>query len=207
MAGPAEIPSRTSLLQLAALLLAAFFLPPLLIVLGVIPFAYRFVVLVAVAAALALVALVRGTPAAELGLRTDNLRPALAANLALAASVGLALLAVYALGLIRRPRAVDWWWFAPFYVLVSCPAQEFACRGFLFAEMQRRGITGAGLQVAISAVTYAFLHVVYRDWLAFLAPLAIGIVWGALYRRYPNLWGVALSHAVLGLISISVGLM
>jgi len=101
---------------------------------------------------------------------------------------------------------VDWWWFAPFYVLVSCPAQEFACRGFLFAEMARRGIIGAGAQIAISAVTYAFLHVVYKDWLAFLAPLVIGLVWGAIYRRWPNLWGVVASHVVLGLISIMIGL-
>jgi membrane protease YdiL (CAAX protease family) len=207
MTGRKDATPSAPLARLAVVLLAAFYLPPLLIVIGVIPFAYRFVVLVAVAAVLALVALWRGTPAAELGLRADNLRPALAANAALALLVGLALAAVYALGLIRQPRTVDWWWFAPFYVLASCPAQEFACRGFLFAEMARRGIAGAGPQVAISAVTYAFLHVVYRDWLAFLAPLAIGIVWGVLYRRYPNFWGVALSHAVLGLISIGVGLM
>jgi uncharacterized protein len=207
MSGQAGGASRASWARLATVLLAAFYLPPLLIVVGVIPFAYRFVVLVAVAAALALVALVRRMPAVVLGLRTDNLRPALAANAALALLVGLALLTAFVLGLIRHPRTVDWWWFAPFYVLVSCPAQEFACRGFLFAEMESRGIAGAGSQVAISAVTYAFLHIVYRDWLAFLAPLAIGIVWGVLYRRYPNLWGVALSHAVLGLISIGAGLM
>jgi membrane protease YdiL (CAAX protease family) len=186
---------------------AAFYLPPLLIVFGIIPFAWRFVVLVAVAAALAVVALLRGTPARELGLRSDNLKPALAANLLLSLVLGGGLLAAYGLGLIRTPRPIDWWWFAPFYVLVSCPAQEFACRGFLFAEMEHRGITGAGAQIAISAVSYAFLHVVYRDWLAFLAPLAIGVVWGAIYRLHPNLWGVILSHALLGLISLAVGLL
>jgi hypothetical protein len=198
--------SAGSLAQLAAFLFAAFCLPPLLIYVGVIPFAYRFVVLVAVAAALALLAWLRGTPAADLGLRSDNLGPALAVNAALALLLGSALLAVYWLGLMRQPRAIDWWWFAPFYVAVSCPAQEFLCRGFLFAEMQRRGITGAGAQIAVSAVSYAFLHIVYRDWLAVVASLAIGGVWGALYRRYPNLWGVILSHAVLGLVSIRVGL-
>jgi uncharacterized protein len=187
--------------------LAAFSLPPLLIVLGVIPFAWRFVVLVAVAAALGVVALLRGTPARALGLRADNLKPALAVNLLLSLILGGALLAAYGLGFIRAPRPIDWWWFAPFYVLVSCPAQEFACRGFLFAEMEHRGIAGAVPQIAISAFSYAFLHVVYRDWLAFLAPLAIGVVWGAIYRCYPNLWGVILSHAMLGLVSLAVGLL
>jgi hypothetical protein len=188
------------------LVLAAFYLPPLLIVLGLIPFAYRHVVLVAVAAALAVLAWLRSVPARDLGLRTDNLKLALTVNAALALLVGSALLAAWWLGLARQPRAVDWRWFAPFYVLVSCPAQEFACRGFLFAEMRRRGIGGAGAQIAVSAVTYAFLHIVYKDWLAFLAPLVIGIVWGAVYRRWPSLWGVASSHAVLGLISIMIGL-
>jgi hypothetical protein len=206
MTGGTAVPSRASALRFAVVVLAAFYLPPVLICLGAIPFAYRFVVLVAVAAALALVALLRGARAGELGLRSDNLRPALVANAVLALVLGAALLVAYWLGLIRHPRAIDWWVFAPFYVLISCPAQEFACRGFLFAEMQRRSITAPAPQIAISAVTYAFLHIVYRNWLAFLAPLAIGIVWGAVYRRHPNLWGVVLSHAVLGLISISIGL-
>jgi membrane protease YdiL (CAAX protease family) len=204
--GRAGAPSTQSLAQFAAIVLAAFYLPPLLIYFGIIPFAYRFVVLVTVAGVLALVAWRRGTPAADLGLRSDNFKPALALNAALAIALGSALLAAFALGLMRQPRAIDWWWFAPFYVAVSCPAQEFLCRGFLFAEMQRRGITGAGAQIAVSAVSYAFLHIVYRDWLAVVASLAIGGVWGALYRRYPNLWGVILSHAVLGLVSIRVGL-
>jgi hypothetical protein len=199
-------PSAGSLARLAVLVLAAFYLPPLLIAFGLIPFAYRHVVLVAVAAALAVLALQRGMPTHALGLHTDNLKPALVVNAALALALGPALLAAWWLGLARQPRAIDWWWFAPFYVLVSCPAQELACRGFLFAEMNRRGITGAGAQIAISAVSYAFLHIVYKDWLAFLAPLVIGVVWGAIYRRWPNLWGVVGSHAILGLISIMIGL-
>jgi uncharacterized protein len=197
---------QASLARFAALLFVAFYLPPLLITFGLIPFAYRFVVLVAMAAALAVLALQQGIPVRELGLRADNLRPALVANAVLSLVVGSGLLGVWWLGLMRQPRAVDWSWFAPFYVLVSCPAQEFLCRGFLFAEMRRHGITGAGGQIAISAFTYAFLHIVYNDWLAFLAPLAIGVVWGAIYRRHPNLWGVVVSHAILGLIAIAIGL-
>jgi membrane protease YdiL (CAAX protease family) len=199
-------PSAASLARFAALALVAFYVPPLLIYTGLIPFSQRFAVLVAVAGALALVALLRGTAPRDLGLRADNLRPALAVNAVLALVVGAGVLAAFWLGLIRRPRPIDWLWFAPFYVLVSCPAQEFACRGFLFAEMQRHGIVGAWPQIVISAVTYAFLHIVYGNWLSFLAPLCIGLAWGAIYRRYPNLWAVILSHAALGLLSIAAGL-
>jgi uncharacterized protein len=206
MTDQAAVAPQASLLSFAGLLLVALYLPPALIAVGLIPFAYRYVVLVAMAAALAVLARQQGIPARELGLRTDNLMPALTVNAVLSIVVGSALLAVWWLGLMRQPRAIDWWLFAPFYVLVSCPAQEFLCRGFLFAQMRRHGITGAGAQIAVSAVTYAFLHIVHRDWLAALAPLAIGIVWAAIYRRHPNLWGVVVSHAILGLISIAIGL-
>ena len=63
-------------------------------------------------------------------------------------------------------------------------------------------------QASLARFAALMLAVVYKDWLAFLTPLAIaiGMVWGAIYRRYPNLWGVVASHAILGLISIMIGL-
>ena len=61
-------------------------------------------------------------------------------------------------------------------------------------------------QASLARFAALLLAVVYKDWLAFLAPLVIGIAWGAIYRRYPNLWGVVVSHAILGLISIMIGL-
>ncbi len=195
-----------SLVGFAALAFVAYCVPPLLIYVGIIPFAYRFYVLVAVAVALAVLAWRSKIPLRDLGMRADNLKPALLANALLSLVLGGTTLWAFSRGLIREPTAPNLWWFAPFYVLVSCPAQEFSCRGFLFAEMNRRGITGALLQIAISSVLYAFLHIIYNDLLTVLAPLFIGIIWGVIYRLYPNLWGVIFSHAVLGLISIIVGL-
>ena len=58
----------------------------------------------------------------------------------------------------------------------------------------------------ITAVTYAFIHIIYRDLLVLAATLVAGIAWGAIYRRWPNLIGVAISHAGLGASAISVGL-
>ena len=195
-----------SLVSFAALVFCAYGVPPLLIFFGVVPFAYRFHVLVGVAAVLAVVAIGRNIPLRELGFRTDNLKSALLVNALLSLVLGAAMLALFWLNLIREPTAPNLWWFAPFYVLVSCPAQEFSCRGFLFAEMNRCGIARALPQIAISSAAYAFLHIIYNDWLTVLAPLFIGVIWGVIYRLYPNLWGVVFSHAVLGLISIVVGL-
>jgi uncharacterized protein len=97
-------------------------------------------------------------------------------------------------------------WFFPLYATLFSPAQEFACRAVLFAELARRGIASATAQVLITAATYAFIHVIYRDALVLAATFAIGIAWGVIYRRWPNLAGVSLSHAGLGAGAILVGL-
>jgi membrane protease YdiL (CAAX protease family) len=34
----------------------------------------------------------------------------------------------------------------------------------------------------------------------------MGIVWGMIYYKHPNFWGVTISHAVLGIVSIATGL-
>src|SRR5262245_50319963 len=124
MPDQAAVARQASLSSFAGLLLVAFYLPPLLIAFGVIPFAYRYVVLVAMAVVLAILAWQQGIAAREVGLRTDNLKPALTVNVVLSLVVGSALLVAWWFGFVRQPRAIDWWWFAPFYVLVSCPAQE-----------------------------------------------------------------------------------
>jgi len=148
----------------------------------------------------------RGRRLRDLGFRTDNLKGSLAVNGALSALLVAVLLCSYAAGLIREPVPPEWGLFYPFYVFVSGPAQEFIYRSVLFSEMGAAGIRGALPQVLLSAVTYSFLHVIYNDAITLAVTLLMGVVWGLIYRRYPNFWGVALSHATLGAVSIAVGL-
>lgn len=44
------------------------------------------------------------------------------------------------------------------------------------------------------------------DVITLLVTLVMGLIWGAIYYQYPNFWGTAFSHAVLGATSIFVGL-
>jgi hypothetical protein len=198
--------NKGALGRLLVLLLAGYYGPATLIWLGVIPFERRFHVLVLTAAGLAIHAGVSGLSLRELGLRRDTLKGSLVANLVLLAVVTGGLAVAYAGGLIRAPKLPSWVWFFPLYVALFSPAQELACRAVLFAELERRGNFSATAQVLITAVTYAFIHIIYRDALVLTATFAMGIAWGAIYRRWPNLVGVTVSHAGLGVSAILVGL-
>jgi membrane protease YdiL (CAAX protease family) len=58
----------------------------------------------------------------------------------------------------------------------------------------------------ISAVLFAFLHAVYLDPLTGLLSFAAGIMWSIIYQRIPNLAGVSLSHAIIGIMAIMAGI-
>jgi uncharacterized protein len=192
--------------RLLTLLLLAYVAPSTLIVLGVIPFALRFHVLLAVAAGLAVYAALQGYTLRALGFRTDTLKDSLLINAPLSAAVAAALVLAYALGLIRAPTIPTWNLFFPLYVLLFCPAQEFTCRSVLFAELGRLKVLPAWAQVVITAATYMFIHIIYLDELVLLATFLIGLVWGSIYWLRPNVYGVMLSHATIGVTSILVGL-
>lgn len=65
---------------------------------------------------------------------------------------------------------------------------------------------GAVLQIIASAVTYRCLYIFYNDLITLLVTFVAGLLWGWIYHRYPNFWGIAFSHSVLGAVSIMVGL-
>jgi len=196
---------RSRLLFVTYVLLA-YYLPPLLILMRVIPFEFRFPMLLITSVAVAAYVLWGRYSLASLGIRLDNFGRSLGINISISivGLLGLALLDLK--GLIRAPTVPQWRWFFLFYVFVSCPAQEFLFRSALFAEMENAGINGKYWQIAISSISFCFLHIIYRDAITLCAALLIGIVWGLVYQSCRNLIGVTGSHCVLGVASIFVGL-
>ena len=189
------------------LFLAVFYyLPVLLIWLGIIEFEYRFRVLIILALLLAVYSFIRGHSLFALGLRADNLKNSFLLNAVWSFVLLAFLLTAFFAGAIRRPSVPDWEWFFLFYIFVSAPAQEFIFRSVLFAELDKAGIRSAFWQISATSLTYCFLHIIYNDWLTLAVTFAMGVVWGIIYYKNPNFWGVAFSHAVLGAVSILVGL-
>lgn len=200
------MPKREPMWAFIMLAVLVYVLPVALILVGVIPFSQRFTVLLLMAIAVFALERLRGRTWAELGIRTDNLRGALTANLILSVVLTVGLLVAFFMGAIRTPTIHGWSSFYLFYVLISSPSQEFLFRSTVFAEMERSGLHGRFAQVGVSTVLYALPHAIYHDALTLFVAAVMGVVWGVIYRRYPNWFGVALSHAILGALSIYLGL-
>lgn len=193
------------LIRFLLLLASVYYLPPILLWLGVIPFSLRFYVLVVMALLVVIYAFVRKVSLRELGLRRDTLGGSCLWNGLVSIVLVMLMIGAYQAGWIRKPTIPSWNLFFVFYVFVSSPSQEFLFRSNMFAELNRSGIRTAVWQILISSVTYSFMHVFYNDAITLGITLLMGIVWGLIYRKYPNFWGVAFSHAVLGVVSILVG--
>ena len=152
----------------------------------------------------------QGFSAKELGFRKDNLKKSLIAN---------SLLSLVFIGLIlglffynpfatfRQPHLPTWDWYYFRYVLLYCPAQEFIYRSLVFAKLRRNGIKKATPLILISAVTFSLIHTPFLNGFTLFLTLIAGLAWGYIYNKYPNFWGTALSHAILGTLTIAVGLL
>lgn len=189
-----------------AFMLVAYYLPVILIWVNVIPFDLRFHILVIMAVLMAVYSFWAKHSLKDLGLRKDTLKASLIWNGGLSALFVALMYGLYIAGLIREPTVPSWTLFYLFYVFISSPAQEFIYRSVMFAELEKANIKQPFLQIAISAITFSFLHVIYNDGITLAVTLLMGAIWGFIYNKYPNFWGVTISHAILGVVSIATGL-
>jgi hypothetical protein len=197
---------KIKVIRLLLLLAIVYYLPPILLWVRIIPFEVRFYVLIAMTLIMALYSYLRGFSLRELGFRKDTLASSLLWNGILSIVFVALMVLAYQAGWVRKPTIPSWSMFFVFYVFVSSPSQEFLFRSTMFAELSRSGVAKAVWQVLISTMTYSFMHIFYKDAITLAVTLFMGVVWGIVYRKYPNFWGVAFSHAVLGVVSILVGI-
>lgn len=189
------------------LLIVFVYCPPVLLLwIGIIPFRHHFTVLVLFTLLIAILAVIRRYTMRDLGFRKDTLRNSLVWNSLLTIVLAGILYVAFYFHWIREPTIPNWSFFFLFYYFVSSPSQEFLYRSVVFAEMQRAGIESRFWKVAFSSINYSFMHVIYNDMLTLVATLVVGVMWGFIYEKYPNYWGVAFSHAALGTVAILVGL-
>jgi membrane protease YdiL (CAAX protease family) len=183
-----------------------FYLPVILIWINIIPFEFRFHILVAMAVIMTIYSFAVKQSLHDLGFRIDTLKASLLWNGGLSAFFVVLMYSLYMAGLIREPTVPSWTLFYLFYVFISSPAQEFIYRSVMFAELERANIKQPFPRIAISAVTFCFLHVIYNDWITLAVALFMGVIWGFIYNKKPIFWGVTISHAILGVVSIATGL-
>ena len=119
----------------------------------------------------------------------------------------LYLLARYlAVDLFVLPKTRPWLWLLIMllYPLVSAWPQELVYRAFFF---NRYGPLFSGwMLAAASAVSFAFLHIIYDNATALALSLAGGILFSWQYQRRGSLFWVGLEHALYGMCVFTVGL-
>lgn len=177
---------------------------PSLILAGVIPWGMKFVALVAGTVFMYLLARILGEANADLGLTWLKARDSLLA----VAPLTLALIAASIIFLVAngaRFYPTEGLGFFVFYIFVSCPAQELLFRGIL-ANFLSTFKFGQHLEAVIASLLFGFVHIIYRDALTVVVMTIVGLFWYRAYKKASSLLGVTVSHIILGVLTIAVGL-
>ena len=202
-----ECPSgQTRVFRFLFFLLFTCFVPTTLIWLEIIPFKYRFYAFFFILIGFFFYCFLRRYSFFELGFRMDNLSHSLQWNL-LFCAVGAVCLYITSKAGIVRPRNADYLPYAyAAYIFLIGPVQEVVFRGILFAEMKRIQVVDFRLIIVISTLPFCFLHIIYRQPSLLLITFVSGMVWGVIYRKWQNIWGISLSHSVLGSLAMFFGI-
>lgn len=194
--------------QLTPLLLLLFIChtPVALIWLKIIPFEHRFYAFLIALPGLVFFCFYRRYRLAELGFRIDTLKRALEPNLVFCAIGGMTLYIAYKAGVLTPKSHRLFPYIYVVYIFFLGPVQEIIFRGILFTETKRIQNGSNRLFLWVSTLSFFFLHVIYRNPQMLVIAFISGLVWGVIFMKRPNIWGVALSHSFLGAFAMLLGL-
>ncbi|MDC0833602.1 CPBP family intramembrane metalloprotease [Geitlerinema sp. CS-897] len=171
------------------------------IVLHLIPFEFRFILLTAITPILFFLRPSAETKNIDLGLNSHNLSESIVAVMPLTLLMALPIFVIAAAIEPRYDNSELSIFFYIFYILISCPFQEFAYRGYLFTALDILSISRWS-KIIVAAILYSFVHIVYRDNYILIFTFISGIIWNIHYEKYRNLVSVAVSHSILGVLTI-----
>lgn len=194
---------RQQMIYLYAIV-CVYLMLPILICIGVIPWNMKFVALVIGVVAMYIVMQILGNTHSDIGITRQrtiySLKTVLPITIALLIATGLFLL-------LEKPRfsPTEGIGFYIFYILISCPAQELLFRGILSRMLQELRLHRV-LELGLAASLFGYVHIIYGDMLTVVVMSIVGLFWYRAYQRSSNLIGVTISHVVLGVMTIALGI-
>ena len=184
-------------------ILAIYILLPILILFNNYLFNIKFYLLTGIGLGIFLLMKVFNISNKELGITKQNLWKSIKRNLILIALCVIIIL-IFKLLHVDKYNPNETLYFYIFYIFVSCPIQEFLYRGvFGYFDMNSKYNY---LWIILSSLCYSFVHIIYKDVLTCVETFIKGIIWYMFYKKDKNLCGVTLSHMVLGVATIVLGI-
>jgi len=109
--------------------------------------------------------------------------------------------------LFALPRQQTGLWLAilVFYPLLSVYPQELVWRVF-FVHRYRRLLRSDVLSIAISALAFGYVHLLYGSWISVILTTIGGVFFGLTYLRTRSVVLVSLEHSLYGCFVFTVGL-
>ncbi len=188
---------------LLAIILMVYTLLPILILLNKYLFTIKFYLLTIVGLLIYILMKLFGVSNKKLGICKKNTMKSIKRNLILII-ISIIIIIIFKILHIDKYNPTETISFYLFYIFISCPLQEFLYRGvFGYFESE---FNNKNLWILLSSFCYSFVHIIYKDTLTCVLTFIVGIIWYLLYKKDNNLAGVSLSHIVLGILTIALGI-
>ena len=188
---------------LLIIILLIYLFIPILIFYNNYLYKFKFYILVSIGLIVYLLLKLFKVSNKELGITKNNLLKSIKRNIILIilCIIGIIIFKLFNLNKYNPTETIC---FYMFYIFISCPIQEFLYRGvFGYFDMNSKYNF---IWLILSSLFYSFIHIIYRDYLTCIITFIIGIVWYLIYKKDYNLCGVVLSHIVLGILTITLGI-
>lgn len=91
------------------------------------------------------------------------------------------------------------------YPFISAWPQELIYRAFMFQRYAKLFGDNLGM-VAASSIAFAFLHVIYLNWVSMTLTLIAGYIFSINYKKTGYLATAALEHAIYGNLIFTIGM-
>ncbi|MBW6432031.1 CPBP family intramembrane metalloprotease [Patescibacteria group bacterium] len=200
-----KIDKNRELTELIAFGVFFYIIPLALLSFGYIPFEGRHIILFLMGIILVAYSIQKKIKAHKLGFRVDNLKNSLLVNFIVSIVLLLVMYVAYITGILRSVNYEGTFLFLIFYIFISVPIQEFIFRSLMFYEISIFTKNRVAI-IGFSTLIYSFSHIMYHSLQVMVITSIVGVIWGLIYLRWPNYWGVTLSHILVGAAAVFVGI-